>query len=507
MTENKPWQIRDEWQETALIRLLTYLENPKDGESKAVLLFGSVEILPKEVQPPPNIEWQHSGVVEDKLRSRLFYTVFRVPADMGVDWYRVCREEQKWTQPTEDFELNNAICPAHELRPLLQEPTWPLLALNNKESEFPFIPPIWVGVFTHHLMTEQTEPPWKHPSHTAEEFASQMLGFSFREYPEFLGSVHLLVPNPLLRNVRQSAIGEVGIDPRAGITLPKLNLTVIEETQAGIVKCTAGEGEPGQNNFATGDENHQHGFILSCADGILHYEKPVGSVRSVVIDLGLVSNTHVSVTGKKRTEEYLAPSVLHSKVQVGEPANPGASRLLARGQDHRKTVREHKDSQFWFDGNSEDAKDLVRRLASHAHNRVVLVDTYFDGYAAALFCPAVNNKGVIAQILSSEFYLLKKESSASETKNLVVLNKVVADLHLKKIDNFEIRMLPGKNESPIHDRFLVVDNDVWLLGSSFKDFGKRGTMLVKLRNPQPIIRQLTSHWENSLSLGDPDGET
>lgn len=499
MTQNKPWQIRDEWQETALIRLLTYLENPEHGETKAVLLFGSVEMLPKEVQPPPSIEWQRSGVIEGKLRSRLFYTVFPAPAGVGFEWYRVCREEQKWIQPTQDLQLNIATGRAHELRPLLQEPTWPLLALNNKESEFPFIPPCWVGVFTHHLLTEQTEPPWKHRSQTAEEFAGKMLGFSFREYPEFLGSIHLMVPNPVLRGVTQSKIGEVGIDPRFGITLPELNLTVIEETHTGIVKCTVGKGQAGQNGFAAGDENHRHGFILSCADGLLYHENPVASVRSVVIDFGIETHTNVTVRGKK-IEQYVASSVLHDRLEVGEPAKPGGSLLLARGQDQRKTAKENKDSQFWFDGNPKDAHDLVRRLASRARNRVILVDTYFDAHAAALFCPAVS-MGIDAQILSSEFYLLKKESPNSKIKNLTLLNKVIAELHANNFERFEIRMLPGKKESPIHDRFLVVDNDVWLLGSSFKDFGKRGTMLVRLPSPEGIINQLISHWESGLPVG------
>jgi hypothetical protein len=39
--------------------------------------------------------------------------------------------------------------------------------------------------------------------------------------------------------------------------------------------------------------------------------------------------------------------------------------------------------------------------------------------------------------------------------------------------------MPGQ-KSPVHDRFLIVDGTVWVLGASLNEFGSRGTLLMKL---------------------------
>ena len=52
----------------------------------------------------------------------------------------------------------------------------------------------------------------------------------------------------------------------------------------------------------------------------------------------------------------------------------------------------------------------------------------------------------------------------------------------------EIRIL---GDSPgVHDRFLVIDGNVWFSGNSLNRIGERAGMIVKLPDPKPVVERL-----------------
>jgi hypothetical protein len=78
--------------------------------------------------------------------------------------------------------------------------------------------------------------------------------------------------------------------------------------------------------------------------------------------------------------------------------------------------------------------------------------------------------------------------------------------------NIEIKVMPGQ-KSPVHDRFLIVDGTVWVLGASLNEFGSRGSLLMKLpaspvhgTNGSPAFSVSMSvfdaHWAASDSIAD-----
>jgi hypothetical protein len=67
------------------------------------------------------------------------------------------------------------------------------------------------------------------------------------------------------------------------------------------------------------------------------------------------------------------------------------------------------------------------------------------------------------------------------------------------VNTITVRVMAGK-KSAIHDRFFVVDDGVWLLGSSLNEFGSRGTMMVALHDPSPIRERLFEVWANADEL-------
>lgn len=65
----------------------------------------------------------------------------------------------------------------------------------------------------------------------------------------------------------------------------------------------------------------------------------------------------------------------------------------------------------------------------------------------------------------------------------------------------EVRVMHGK-DPPIHDRFLIVDDHVWLLGSSFNEFGARGSMMVRIGGSDRLLEDLEAIWQSSEPLAN-----
>ena len=58
------------------------------------------------------------------------------------------------------------------------------------------------------------------------------------------------------------------------------------------------------------------------------------------------------------------------------------------------------------------------------------------------------------------------------------------------------------SEAPFHDRFLCIDNNIWLLGSSFNSFGERGSMIVRIPAPSMVQHIISQAWHSGMKLDD-----
>lgn len=64
----------------------------------------------------------------------------------------------------------------------------------------------------------------------------------------------------------------------------------------------------------------------------------------------------------------------------------------------------------------------------------------------------------------------------------------------------EIRILRGAKNPPIHDRFLVIDGDVWLSGNSLNKIGKRASVMLKLPDPTSVSERLERLFDKAQPL-------
>ncbi|GHU60844.1 DNA-binding protein [Bacteroidia bacterium] len=104
----------------------------------------------------------------------------------------------------------------------------------------------------------------------------------------------------------------------------------------------------------------------------------------------------------------------------------------------------------FYNGQIFDAYKFVSDLIEMAHKEIIVIDNYADVSILALLTK--RKKGVKATIVTAN------------------VNKIQPDL-----DKYNAQYTPifVAEKTNIHDRFLIIDNDLYHIGASLKDLGKK----------------------------------
>ena len=113
---------------------------------------------------------------------------------------------------------------------------------------------------------------------------------------------------------------------------------------------------------------------------------------------------------------------------------------------------------IFFDGQIFDAYELVCRLIKSAKRRIVLIDNYID--ESTLLMLEKRNNGVTATIYTR---------SIGEQLQLDIARH-----------NAQYRLITVLRLKKSHDRFLILDDDVYHVGASLKDLGKQWFAIMKM---------------------------
>lgn len=115
---------------------------------------------------------------------------------------------------------------------------------------------------------------------------------------------------------------------------------------------------------------------------------------------------------------------------------------------------------IFFDGQVYDAYQLVSNLIRKAKKRLVLIDNYIDDTVLTM--------------------LDKRESGVKATIYTKYIEKPLRlDIARHNSQYAKIDVLTFKKA---HDRFLIVDNEVYHIGASIKDLGKRWCTFTLMRD-------------------------
>ena len=117
---------------------------------------------------------------------------------------------------------------------------------------------------------------------------------------------------------------------------------------------------------------------------------------------------------------------------------------------------------IFFDGQIYDAYTFVAELVRKAARRIVLIDNYIDDTVLTIL--SKREAGVEAVVYTGKI-----------SKQL----QLDIDKHNAQYPSVEVRTF-----SKAHDRFLIIDEKVYLIGASIKDLGKKWVGFTLMENTE-----------------------
>ena len=141
----------------------------------------------------------------------------------------------------------------------------------------------------------------------------------------------------------------------------------------------------------------------------------------------------------------------------------------------------------FYDGQLWDARALVLKLISGAKKSLVLIDNWATVETLDLL--AKKRKGVTVTIFTSEHF---KKGVAHHT---------ISDSDVATF-NAQYPKLAVRYNETFHDRFLIVDDkELYLIGASLKDLGKKCFAFTKLDAGEIARIKKTAFWAMAVKKG------
>jgi len=485
--------------------------NVNSETKERTLLFAFVELLPAEI-PAPIDDYEKHGRSVLRLggdsKHRVYVRHAVVTATRALEWYVACRAG-KAVLPEDDGTLPSWDDSKKRLRLMDfgEEPKWPsLLAASDETTLLPFCPQ-WIQYpRTHHLLplTDfDLESLWSSKERElAEPWLGGRLYFDLNKYPEYWGSVHLVAPNPVYRHLDErlqtrGASAEsvvMRFEARTGKSVTGLEVTLREKnawqtTALGRASVTS---PLIRMNFARTVD----AFAIDVWDRNRGFLQAMTNVR--VFPKFIFAGAGLAQTLKIKTprDAYDVTRTVAWKpgIETDDRTNltSARARMSTAFQRRKKQQLAIAHAQEWFRGDAERARELLRSLLHEAERDVLLIDPYFGANELFDFALAVGRHDVTIRILTS---CLIGQNGATD------LAHAMHEIETKKnMNSFDVRMMGG-NEPAIHDRFFVVDQRIWHLGNSLNAFGRRGTMILALPDPNAVRADFEQTWAQAIPLG------
>ena len=199
----------------------------------------------------------------------------------------------------------------------------------------------------------------------------------------------------------------------------------------------------------------------------LHFANSDKPVKLFSLDVIISVGYRVKSTQGTRFRQW-ANKVIKEYLLKGYCINPRLTTIERRLDEHEKKIEFFIQSSLppkqgiFFDGQIYDAYSFVAELVRSAKRRIVLIDNYIDDTVLTLL--SKREAGVEAVIYTGKI-----------SKQL----QLDIDKHNAQYAPVEVRIF-----SKAHDRFLIIDEKVYLIGASIKDLGKKWFGFTLMENTE-----------------------
>lgn len=235
-------------------------------------------------------------------------------------------------------------------------------------------------------------------------------------------------------------------------------------------------------------------------------------------------------------------------------------RVVKARQERQLMIEKIESGQVWFSRDESDdrqkAIDLIKEITLQAEERVWFFDPYFGDLQITQFAVIPSLNDVPTEIITSR-QVFANEKSSKKNKNkfnfdcislkklffryippsleksgLIKTTKdyistffnfafdtncdnsqdsrITAQSMLDELNHVKSQSrkdnLPleccvlDSNNIPLHDRFLVVDEDVWFIGHSFNQLGLQNSFMIRVPAPQELLLKLDAIKSQAISL-------
>lgn len=512
-------------QEWAVIRLATI---GKKREASR-LLFATVTVLNQGRPVPAAIDKLDYLDIKKSKETIYFRKVIQSKED-AEKWYRSLGSNNNLTPvPTRTTDRNKKYDGIpFDVSKLQDDRPWPKLGLPLQQDLFthnknyftnpaPFIGNIPARL--HRRIGSKEGFDGFIQDKKAVTFIKRRLHIDLEQYHEYLGGAVYLSPDPVIKqidNFMVPAKGEHGeriiyrFIPYPGQTLQKLKLT--EFSVENELLTNFDTYRILDNNILTIDKGicgGLYGFIINHDDyGVLAYQPPSGFLRQINTEISIQSDKNLIVqvptgSAKKAPQiEYQTPPPLGlvSQSILGDAYSSDVDSRVKHASYQRKIMAEAKYyGQHWFPENSrKDTIEFIHDLIRPAQSRVIIADPFFEALQIFQFLYVIH-----APNISIKIYTTKQAwETGQKDKNDDPIKKfqdALDKLYKHRRLSPEVRVL---SLNKLHDRFLIVDDNVWFVGNSFNSIGDKASMIVRLPNPYEVIERLDEITKDSQSLDE-----
>ncbi len=372
------------------------------------------------------------------------------------------------------------------------------------------------------------------------------IGWNFNEYIEFIGSFWFVLPNPIYKNIETHLDYEkanteeeniiVSFEPRNFRNLNEISVVCLEKRNIGYRLLNKLPIKGNYLELSVKENCENLGILVLCDKrGLISYYPYTSFIRKINVDFR-IKTADISI------EKHDKSGIIHiyrnnfygniEEVYIGETLNSDNS--LNQKNTNIQTLKykhwpqEKESNQKLFgpnNGGKERATEYIRSLINSANHQITIIDPYFAENELILFATAISNSNVYIKIITSKTHLESKisnETNKFKHKNIITnfINKLseifISKIKFKRLESFKKSIIVGEykqfreklqlpenklsinlmiGKEPIfHDRFLIIDSDVYLLGSSLNSIGGRISMIIKIESNQLIqeIEDLTA---------------
>ena len=496
----------------AVIRLATYYNRKAEARVKAQLIFASVELVPHAMAPPKTSNIERLAVPGSDSIS-IFYREVAVETADALRWYRSSANSLTTPIPN-DVQTTRADGGPLVMLDLLDEPVWPHLALpfqdvfeasHGLERELPFLAR-WQSCPRYHRRLGRgngvLEGALAH--RRVREWLHRRLFVDLLSYPEFLGGMVLVAPNPVLAQIDQVLVQlsensaaeslVLHLDPRPGRDASDLEITVKIARNGGLVKRqTRKVGTDPYLKFETPMDVRAAGYTIQCPDRGVLYHQPVLPIMRSFQGRSSVGGGRVEIVAPTRrgkgVDNETRTITQHGRGEAFGLADRVAldERLqgmgAAAGRRARKRQAEAFD-QHWFK-NRNEARAFFREKIARAQDRVWLCDPYLADLELLWFAHDAK--------IGAEIVILTSREAGfdDDLHTLGSMAHQLRQLQEKRPDGSVRAHVMRGRPPPLHDRFLVCDQTVWIVGNSFGTAGERAGIVVRLPDYEEPIANLS----------------